>query len=101
MKLFIFFDLPTNTKKERSEATKFRNSLLKDGFVMMQYSIYYRTCKGQDSVENHINKISKLIPKSGNIRALQITQKQFERMKLLLGTAKKSEKIGSRQLLLF
>lgn len=40
MRLFVMFDLPTNTAAERKAAGKFRNFLLKDGFYMMQYSIY-------------------------------------------------------------
>lgn len=42
MWLFVFFDLPTETKKDRKNASGFRNQLLKDGFSMMQYSVYIR-----------------------------------------------------------
>lgn len=44
MWLFVFFDLPTNTKTERRHATQFRKALEKDGFSMMQYSVYVRHC---------------------------------------------------------
>ena len=44
MWLFVFFDLPTNTKKERKDAAHFRKALEKDGFSMMQYSVYIRQC---------------------------------------------------------
>ena len=53
MWIFVFFDLPTKTKKERKKYTEFRRFLLKDGFIMMQFSVYSRICKGEDSVATH------------------------------------------------
>ena len=45
MWLFVFFDLPTTTKAERRNAAQFRKALEKDGFTMMQYSVYVRHCR--------------------------------------------------------
>jgi CRISPR-associated protein Cas2 len=42
MRVLVFFDLPTETKKERNAAARFRKNLLKDGFVRFQFSIYMR-----------------------------------------------------------
>lgn len=42
MWLFVFFDLPVKTKPERRTATRFRNFLLKDGYMMIQFSVYAR-----------------------------------------------------------
>ena len=44
MWLFVFFDLPVKTKKQRKEATTFRKYLEKDGFSMLQFSVYMRHC---------------------------------------------------------
>jgi len=102
MRLFIFFDLPTNTKKQRKEATQFRNMLIKEAFMMVQYSVYVRVCKGQELVNKYITKLEEKLPSDGNIRALQITDKQYERMVLLIGEETKEEKcVGMKQLLLF
>lgn len=102
MRLFIFFDLPTNTKKERSQATKFRNILLKNGFTMMQFSIYVRVCKGQDIVTKYLDIVIKHLPSKGHIRAMQVTDKQYERMEILIGEETVEEKnVGMQQLLLF
>ena len=38
--LIVIFDLPVTTKKERRLATKFRNDLLDEGYLMLQYSVY-------------------------------------------------------------
>lgn len=40
MWVLVFFDLPTDTKKERKNAALFRKRLIEDGFVMFQFSIY-------------------------------------------------------------
>lgn len=102
MRVFVFFDLPTNTSKQRKAATKFRNMLIKEGFDMLQYSIYVRVCKGQEIVNKYISKLEENLPKEGNIRLLQITDKQYERMKILIGEETSEEKsVGMKQLLLF
>lgn len=101
MWLFVFFDLPTSTKSERKAASQFRNRLIKDGFIMMQFSIYCRICKGDGYLLKHQERIKSQLPKKGHIRMLQITDKQYERMEILVGTQKTEEKIGTKQLLLF
>ena len=42
--IFTMFDLPTDTKKARKDYTYFRKKLLRDGFSMLQYSVYVRHC---------------------------------------------------------
>lgn len=101
MRLIVFFDLPTKTKYDRRIYTIFRRCLLKDGFVMLQFSVYSRVCKGLDSVESRLRYLKSILPTKGNIRMLQVTEKQYARMEILLGTVKKTEKIAGKQLLLF
>ncbi len=77
MWLFVFFDLPTNTKPERKAAAGFRKSLEKDGFTMMQYSVYTRYCASRESMEVHMKRVRGLIPSSGQVSILSITDKQY------------------------
>lgn len=42
MWVLVFFDLPTETKKEKKAYADFRKNLQKDGFTMFQFSIYVR-----------------------------------------------------------
>ena len=69
MWLFVFFDLPVKTKSERGSATRFRNFLLKDGYIMIQFSVYARICNGQDRVEKHMLRLQHRLPKKGSVRA--------------------------------
>ncbi len=77
MWLFVFFDLPTTTKKEKSKAAKFRKSLLNDGFTMMQYSVYIRHCASRESMNVHIKRVEKNIPELGHVNILPVTDKQY------------------------
>ena len=98
--LFVFFDLPVGTKPERRLATRFRNFLKDDGYMMLQWSVYARVCRGEDAVDKHIQRVRKSLPGKGSVRALQVTDKQYERMRVLLGEAGKSEKIAPKQMVL-
>ena len=101
MRIIVFFDLPTLTKTNRKNASRFRNFLIKDGYIMLQLSVYSRICKGQDDVEKHTKRLKSLIPKEGSVRLLNITEKQYTSMEVLVGSLKKEESIGEKQLLLF
>lgn len=105
MYLFVIFDLPTYTKKQRHNYSIFRKYLIKDGFVMMQYSIYFRLCNGRERIDKHFKKLEDNLPESGHVRSFELTEIQFKRMKLLVGHRTKNEKMnqgnGPKQLLLF
>lgn len=77
MWVFVFFDLPTETKKNRKDAQRFRKNLLKDGFTMMQFSVYMRHCASSESVDVHETRVKKLLPPLGKVSILRITDKQF------------------------
>lgn len=100
MRMMVFFDLPTLTKTDRRNASRFRNFLIKEGYIMLQLSVYSRICKGQDDVDKHAKRLKCLIPKEGSVRLLVITEKQYASMEILVGTLKKEEELGEKQLLL-
>jgi CRISPR-associated protein Cas2 len=98
--LFVFFDLPVGTKVQRRNATRFRNFLKDDGFMMLQFSVYARVCRGEDGAIKHVARVTRNLPGEGSVRALQVTDRQYARMRLLLGEATKTESLGSRQMVL-
>lgn len=101
MRLLVMFDLPTTTEKERKIYTNFRKFLLKDGYFMLQYSVYSRICKNSDDIKKHEAKLRANIPSKGNIRLIQITEKQFEKMIILCGNSKNEETISVEPLITF
>lgn len=101
MRIIVMFDLPVITEKERKIATKFRRFLLDDGFIMMQLSVYSRICKNNDDLQKHINRLKMNAPKSGNIRLIQVTEKQYNNMIMFAGTKETEENISIENLLVF
>lgn len=77
MWLFVFFDLPVTTKTERHIATHFRKFLEKDGFSMMQFSVYIRHCASKESAEVHVSRVRNNIPEKGQVSILSVTDKQY------------------------
>ena len=77
MWLFVFFDLPTTTKKERKDYSDFRKRLQKNGFSMMQYSVYIRHCPSRENADVHIKRIQKILPPKGQVTIASMTDKQY------------------------
>ncbi len=98
--LFVFFDLPVGTKAERRAATRFRNFLKDDGYMMLQYSVYARICRGEDGSEKHVRRVVGNLPRVGSVRALQVTDRQYGRMRLLLGERSETERVAPVQMVL-
>lgn len=99
MRIIVFFDLPVVLPRERKAYTRFRKFLLKDGYTMLQYSVYSRICNGQDSVSKHMRRLHENIPPvNGAIRALNITERQFENMAILLGARTPDEELGTNKI---
>lgn len=102
MRLIVFFDLPTVTKAEKRAYTVFRRFLLQDGYDMIQWSVYGRMVNGFDDAEKHLKRLSANLTKEGSIRCLQVSEKQFASMKLLVGQRSFQEKtVSAQQILLF
>ncbi len=85
MWVLVFFDLPTETKKQRKAAGDFRKKILADGFAMFQFSIYVRHCASMENAQVHIKRVQKLLPETGHVGIMCITDKQFGMMKIFQG----------------
>lgn len=99
--VLVFFDLPTETKKERKAASDFRKYILKDGFTMFQFSIYIRHCSSRENAEVHIKRVKAILPEYGHVGILCITDKQFGQIELFYGKKAAKAPPISQQLELF
>lgn len=95
------FDLPTETKQDRKNASKFRTDMLKDGFTMFQFSMYLRHCPSRENADVHVKRIRKLLPPRGHVGILVITDKQFGMMEIFRGKDPAKVPVGAQQLELF
>jgi len=101
MWIMVFFDLPTETKKHRRNAAKFRKNLLEDGFSMFQFSIYMRHCASRENAQVHIKRVKTFLPPDGHVGIMQITDKQFGMIELFYSKKETKKPDMPQQLELF
>jgi len=89
------FDLPVGTDDERRMASTFRRFLLNDGYLMIQFSVYARPCISQEHVEKHAERLKISAPRSGFVKMLFFTDRQWELGVNIVGAASAS-KMGNR-----
>lgn len=85
MRLLLFFDLPTETSKNRLDYTRFHKFLIKNGFIMMQKSVYSKLVINNVTSAAVKAKISKNLLPAGIIELLEVTENQFSRIEYLIG----------------
>lgn len=101
MRMICMFDLPVETEEEKRAYRVFRKNLMREGFFMIQYSVYVRTCPSRDYVKRMEKRIQKIVPQKGNIRLFTITEKQYMDMKLLVGSHNETEKqVGTKRMVI-
>ncbi|MGC6403606.1 MAG: CRISPR-associated endonuclease Cas2 [Flavobacteriaceae bacterium] len=101
MWILVFFDLPTETKRDKSRYRKFVKCLEKDGFTRFQWSIFLRHCPSRENMAVHIRRVKGFLPPQGHIALLHITDKQFGMMEVFFSAQKTSLPAVSQQLELF
>lgn len=87
MRLVIFFDLPVETSAQRREYRRFRKFLLRSGFVMMQESVYSKIVLNATAAAAVRENIRKHKTAEGLIEMVLVTERQFERMEIIVGEA--------------
>lgn len=85
MWVLVFFDLPTETKKDRKAYAQFRKKILADGFQMFQFSMYIRHCSSKENSEVHTKRVKKILPARGHVGILSVTDKQFGMIEIFRG----------------
>ena len=84
MRILVFFDLPTETSKDRKSYSKFRKFLIDEGFIMMQESVYSKLTLNSSVTTLMREKIGKNKPPKGIVQILIITEKQFGSMEYIV-----------------
>jgi len=85
MKILVFFDLPTVSNIDIDNYKNFRKFLLSDGYHMLQFSLYVKTCNNRDAAVADIQLLKKMAPQKGHIRVMLVTEKQYARMLIIVG----------------
>lgn len=93
MRILVFFDLPVTSKKDRKAYADFRKFLIKDGFSMIQYSVYAKTTRNYDDAKKHYAVIKSHVPSRGAVRAMIVTEKQYASIEILAGERMEHENL--------
>lgn len=88
MRLILFFDLPSVTKEERRLYSRFVKQIKKNGFYMLQESVYVKLALNKQIIDSTTEKVNKLLPPNGYVIVLPVTEKQFNNMTIMLGDEK-------------
>ena len=88
MRLLLFFDLPVVTKKNRKDYRIFVRKLKKMGFYMIQESVYAKMTIDSQNADSTIMRVRLILPPVGSVCVLNVTEKQFAGMDVLLGSNK-------------
>ncbi|MBN2170600.1 MAG: CRISPR-associated endonuclease Cas2 [Candidatus Krumholzibacteriota bacterium] len=101
MWLFAMFDLPVKKAKDRKNYMQFRKALIREGFMMLQYSVYARYCASEDRALNVRRRVQSMLPPKGQIRLVSITDRQFGKMHVFQGIKRQKPEARPDQLMLF
>ncbi len=99
--VLVFFDLPVGTNEERKEANNFRKDLIRDGYFMVQFSVYARPCGTADRVDTQVRRLKSKIPSGGEVRGLLISDAQWGRMIIMQSQKSVDPESMPKQMLFF
>lgn len=85
MRTIIFFDLPNVYSIDKRNYNRFRKYLIKEGFIMLQESVYSKISLNNQQSDALIQRIKKNSPRKGVIQLLTITEKQYSNIQYILG----------------
>lgn len=96
MRILVFFALPVLSLEQRRDYRSFRKFLIKDGFIMLQESVYCKMVLNESAVKAVVGQVKKNRPEDGLVQLLTVTEKQFSKMEYIVGEYK-SEVLDSDQ----
>lgn len=90
MRIIVFFDLPMLTSEEKREYRRFKRFLEISGYQMMQESVYIKLALNTTAANALKSRLIQNKPKKGLVQMIQITEKQFQDMDIIVGELKKT-----------
>jgi len=101
MWVFAMFDLPVTDKAARRAYTRFRKALIREGFSMLQFSVYARYCPSEEASDAYRRRVRGALPDEGRVRLLSVTDRQFGKMAVFDGRTREKVEDPPPQLMLF
>lgn len=79
------FDLPTETSTDKRNYRKFRKFLIKNGYSMMQYSVYSKIILNRTVLNYQKIKLKQNAPSKGYVDVLIVTENQYANIETIIG----------------
>lgn len=95
MRIIIILS-PTDKWGTKTEYTKLRKFLLSDGYLRIASEVFMRITPTRRASEKHFRKLEEYSPKTGVVRVLRLTEKQYDKIYWLTGNADYQERIVGR-----
>lgn len=97
MRLIVFFDLPVETSAQRKHYRTFRKFLVKEGYLMLQESVYAKLVTNDGAAGAAIMRLRKNRPPQGLVQVLKVTEKQFATMTYITGNREAYNEIDTME----
>lgn len=86
MRLLVVLS-PTDKWETKIEYTKLRKFLQRDGYIRIAPEVYMRIVQNRKASEKHYRRIDEVAPKTGVVRLLSLTEKQYNNIYMVTGKA--------------
>lgn len=100
MRLLLFFDLPVGTSLQRKHYAQFRKALVKEGYLMVQKSVYSKLVLNDAAAASALERLQKIKPSEGVVQVLRVTEKQYAGMKCIVGSPAEHDEVDTIEELL-
>lgn len=91
MRLLVILS-PTDKWGTKTEYTKLRKFLQRDGYIRIAPEVYMRIVQNRKASEKHYRRIDEVAPKTGVVRLLRLTEKQYNNIYMVTGETDYQEK---------
>jgi CRISPR-associated protein Cas2 len=81
----IMFLRPTNRHGTKGAYTAFRKALLSHGFTLLQSEVFLASVCTRRAAEHLVAQMRDVVPETGSICALVLTERQYASMTYLVG----------------
>lgn len=97
MRLIVFFDLPTETSIQRKQYARFRKYLVRNGYLMMQKSVYSKLAIDGKMADALAVRLKENKPPEGLVQVLQVTEKQYAGIRYIAGREDAKEELNNTE----
>lgn len=97
MRLLVFFDLPVETATQRRNYRLFRKHLIKEGYLMLQESVYAKLVTNDGAAGAAVMRLRKHRPPEGLVQVLKVTEKQFATIDYIVGDRKAYDEVDTME----